>query len=369
MRAARARVFEKSSAPDGTRERGLARGLVSIQRRMHTSSVLSSTHPSSLLQLDGVAMPNAPHDRGSFHPLSSTYLKLEAEEPSAEKRAEALQALSEVLHDCSLAASQELGHALRIEGGIQRLGQLLLDTSDDVSTFALWILGNLCCKEVDPNSDETKAELLSCGCEDAVLHCLASERVETLSTACGLSLNLSSNARWCRVLSRHAVRFEDLLSHSDQTISRFATATLRNLIVVGETDGSAERAGEGAGALGSASGSSQHDADQGRAATSPHSISPKAMSAVEMFEEERKVAAMNKVHATRVITNAVKQRRRFREMTLAVAAMKRLQELGGTRNLKLTGKYSPELLGLLWREASLFRLAKEEDGSSANGTP
>ena len=93
------------------------------------------------------------------------------------------------------------------------------------------------------------------------------------------------------------------------------------------------------------------------------------MSAVEMFEEERKVAAMNKVHATRVITNAVKQRRRFREMTLAVAAMKRLQELGGTRNLKLTGKYSPELLGLLWREASLFRLAEEEGGSSASGTP
>lgn len=291
--------------------------------------------------------------QASFRPLTSTYLKLEAEEPSAAKRAEALEALCEVLQDCSLAASQELGHALRIEGGVLRLGQLLQDSSDDVSAYALWILGNLCCNQVDPHSDETKAELLAGGCEVSVLQCLASENIDTLSSACGLCLNLSSNARWCRVLSQHAARFEDLLNHSDQNISHFATATLRNLIVLGESEES--------GASVSAADRPYSDADhrQMRNTASPQGISPQALSAVATFEEQRKVTAMSKVHAKRVISNAIRQRR-IREFNAILAAMNRMDELGGFRKVHFTGKYSPELLRFLWREASVSCLAEEQ---------
>ena len=148
-------------------------------------------------------------------PISAAFLKVE--EPSPEVRADALMEFTQLLNSCTLSEGLELGHQIRIEGGVLRLCQLLLDPSPDVVSLALWCLGNLCSDSVDPQSKVTKALLLECGAELAILRCLASQEVSTLVYAAGLCLNLSSSAEWCAVMLVEGaiVRFEQLVHHSE----------------------------------------------------------------------------------------------------------------------------------------------------------
>ena len=157
-------------------------------------------------------------------PISTAFLKVE--EPSPELRADALMEFMQLLNSCSLSEGLELGHQVRIEGGVLRLCQLLLDPSPDVVSLALWCLGNLCSDSVDPQSKVTKALLLECGAELAILRCLSSEDVSTLVYAAGLCLNLSSSAEWCAVMLVEGaiVRFEQLVHHSEPQARRMPTS-------------------------------------------------------------------------------------------------------------------------------------------------
>ena len=248
---------------------------------------------------------------------------------------------------------QKLGKQLRAEGGVKRLSQMLQDSSQEVVAYALWVLANLCCDAVDPNSAKTKADLLECSGDVAVLHCLKSNDPATLSPACGLCLNLSSNNLWCHALNSSIPRFEQLLDHENEQVSHFATATLRNLVVVGD-DGMSG---------GEADGKNGGHTDPERSPDSSRGVSPSARRLVEKFEEERKVN--DQPSPCYVISNAVVERR-VREVAFIAKAMKRFQTLGAeARQVRLSGKYSPELLGYVWREASSSMSIVDSTGTQA----
>lgn len=291
----------------------------------------------------------------SSTPLSNAYLKVD--DPSVEERLAGLESLSYMLDDGGdVQDGQKLGQQLRAEGGVKRLSQMLQDSSQEVVAYALWVLANLCCDAVDPNSAKTKADLLECSGDVAVLHCLKSNDPATLSPACGLCLNLSSNNLWCHALNSSIPRFEQLLDHENEQVSHFATATLRNLVVVGD-DGMSG---------GEADGKNGGHNDPERSPDSSRGVSPSARRLVEKFEEERKVNAISQAHAKRVISNAVVERRRVREVAFIARAMKRFQTLGAeARQVRLSGKYSPELLGYVWREASSSMSIVDSTGTQA----
>ena len=293
-------------------------------------------------------------DWAKLYPAFECHLKVD--DLSVEERLAGLESLSYMLDYCGDGQDAKSWATVALLGGVKRLSQMLQDSSQEAVAYALWVLANLCCDAVDPNSAKTAADPLECSGDVAVLHCLKSNDPATLSPACGLCLNLSSNNLWCHALNSSIPRFEQLLDHENEQVAHFATATLRNLVVVGD-DGMSG---------GEADGKNGGHNDPERSPDSSRGVSPSARRLVEKFEEERKVNAISQAHAKRVISNAVVERRRVREVAFIAKAMKRFQTLGAeARQVRLSGKYSPELLGYVWRVASSSMSIVDSTGTQA----
>ena len=136
-----------------------------------------------------------------------------------------------------------LGAAFRDSGGIGlTLLCLVLGAEDlEMRQQALLIIGNLCSDSVDSESLLTKRLLLQPVAEQAILACLdpagAGADGTTLLFACGALQNLCHDPLWSDALVRNGTdkRLQELVSHENGQIVRYAAGALKNMSVTLET--------------------------------------------------------------------------------------------------------------------------------------
>jgi hypothetical protein len=160
---------------------------------------------------------------------------------------EALALLCELIAEAYGDDGMLAGHAFRQCGGTQKLVSLInwwnmLAHQAEVAELrrlALELVANLSSDAVDPNSLETKRELLSCGGEMALLACLKGADEVVVRLTCGALQNLCTLSSWAEVVVDNGAQadLERLLSHPDPATMRYASGTLRNLQVALEKAG------------------------------------------------------------------------------------------------------------------------------------
>jgi len=147
------------------------------------------------------------------------------------ERDDALASLAEMVDGAFGEDGEQLGLAVRANGGVALLSWLLADPSPDVQQMSLMIIGNLCSDSVDANSKETKRLLLQSGGARAILSCAFTEDPAVLLFACGALQNLCFEVAWSELAVSHDVhkRLEGLLFHEDAMIVRYASGALQNI--------------------------------------------------------------------------------------------------------------------------------------------
>lgn len=143
------------------------------------------------------------------------------------ERDDALASLAEMVDGAFGEDGEQLGLAVRANGGVALLSWLLADPSPDVQQMSLMIIGNLCSDSVDANSKETKRLLLQSGGARAILSCAFTEDPAVLLFACGALQNLCFEVAWSELAVSHDVhkRLESLLFHEDAMIVRYASVS------------------------------------------------------------------------------------------------------------------------------------------------
>ena len=192
------------------------------------------------------AAPRSPASLGSTpkrHPPVSKLLRA-MRSPDAAKRADALDIFADIVGEAYGEAGAELGMAVRDGDGIAVLASLLGDPYPQVQQQALFVIGNLCSDSVDPQSAHTKSLLLQNGAGRPLIAHAFSDDPQTLRLACGALQNLCGRGRskgggpgagsdreWAKVVVQYGVhqKLEQLLSHEDPMIQRYASGALNNV--------------------------------------------------------------------------------------------------------------------------------------------
>lgn len=155
--------------------------------------------------------------------------QLRSEHPN-ERRA-ALADLCELLGTAYGGAGLEIGRAIRANGGILLLTTLIADPEPTIHQQALLCLGNLASDSVDPDSSLTKQLLLDSGSAQILMACVFSDDPDMLVPACGVLQNVSCDRSWAELVVAHRVdhRLEQLTSHADPMVVRYAAGALTNI--------------------------------------------------------------------------------------------------------------------------------------------
>ena len=155
--------------------------------------------------------------------------QLRSEHPN--ERRTALADLCELLGTAYGEAGLEIGRAVRANGGILLLTTLIADPEPTIHQQALLCLGNLASDSVDPDSSLTKQLLLDSGSAQILMACVFSEDPDMLVPACGVLQNVSCDRSWAELVVAHRVdhRLEQLTSHADPMVVRYAAGALTNI--------------------------------------------------------------------------------------------------------------------------------------------
>ena len=157
------------------------------------------------------------------------------ESQDTEEREDAISLLAELVCGAFGDDGAMLGHEVRAAGGVPILARLLEDPSSTVQQQTLLVLGNLCTTAVDAGAARTKEQLRKAGASRPLVRFLQPpdrDADETeLMLCCGALQNLCDDSEWSlQVMAHGAVpRLEELLTHEQPMVVRYASGTLRNL--------------------------------------------------------------------------------------------------------------------------------------------
>ena len=157
------------------------------------------------------------------------------ESQDTEEREDAISLLAELVCGAFGDDGAMLGHEVRAAGGVPILARLLEDPSATVQQQTLLVLGNLCTTAVDAGAARTKEQLRKAGASRPLVRFLQPpdrDADETeLMLCCGALQNLCDDSEWSlQVMAHGAVpRLEELLTHEQPMVVRYASGTLRNL--------------------------------------------------------------------------------------------------------------------------------------------
>jgi hypothetical protein len=172
-------------------------------------------------------------------PLSLLELAHTLATDNAEARVDAVEQLATVVSEAFGAEGAALGAALREAGIVAQLARLLSDATVEVRLHAILALGNLCSDSVDPHSRKTKALCLELVSDAALVACISDAEPSVVLVGCAMVQNLSLDAAWAARMVATGVggRLEQLLSHGDARLVRYASGALKNLTLASQSVG------------------------------------------------------------------------------------------------------------------------------------
>jgi len=145
---------------------------------------------------------------------------------------EALEQISDIVNAAFGEDGAAAGALARVCGGVEILAGLLTSQSLALQQECLVLLGNLCSNAVDPLSGETKTILFRAqGAVEGLFRCMDSRETSVVMCACGALQNLCHDQQWAEAADELGARtrLEELTSHSDATLVRYAAGALKNM--------------------------------------------------------------------------------------------------------------------------------------------
>ena len=129
------------------------------------------------------------------------------------------------------AAGEALGETMRQSGGLLTLSWLLAEQEPELLNLTLFLTANLSSDAVDEHSALTKSLLLQCGTEFRLFPLLKHPDDDVVTYALAAVQNLCHDGEWARVLIEHGSepRLEELVEHANDVIVRYAAGTLKNI--------------------------------------------------------------------------------------------------------------------------------------------
>ena len=177
------------------------------------------------------------------HGLAQLPLLLTPRHPSGSDgerlQTDALDALATSLEAAD--TSPELCELMRSSGSVEALCKALdtgevgdVEAGDDVSAWALLVLGNISSESVDPfGASETKRRIHACGGFEAIVNQLFSESAKNVFYACGACMNMCTTVAEANIIKRRGAlpRLVELAHSSaiDDELAGFAQGCVENL--------------------------------------------------------------------------------------------------------------------------------------------